>query len=359
MKLGIVGLPLAGKTTIFNALTGAGRPTGPAPPGKLEVHTATVDVPDPRLDQLHALFSDRKQINAQITYADIAGLDKGVGRTGLSGAFRAQLSQMDGLLHVVRLFDDPTVPHPYQTVDPQRDLETLDGEFLLADLVVVESHLERIADDISKGRVKRDALARERTLFEQLRDALEANAPLRDLSLGEDEAHSLRGYGFLTQKPTLVLLNAGDESPDPTSLLDYQHARSALLAIQGRLEVEIAQLDEDEAALFRAEYGIEQPARERVIRTSYALVGLQSFFTIGDDEVRAWTIPVGTTAFQAAGEIHTDIQRGFIRAEVIRWDELQTLGGLSEARAAGKLRLEGKEYVMQDGEVMQVRFSVS
>jgi GTP-binding protein YchF len=358
MKLGIVGLPLAGKTTIFNTLTGAGRPTGPAPPGKLEVHTVTVDVPDPRLDQLHELFSDRKQVNAQITYADIAGLDKGVGQTGLSGPFRAQLSQMDGLLHVVRLFEDPAVPHPYQTIDPQRDVEALDGEFLLADLILVESRLERIADDIAKGRSKRDVLARERALFERLRDALEASTPLRDLPLSDDEDRDLRGYGFLTQKPTLVLLNSGDEAPDPASLLDYQHAHSALLTIQGCLEMEIAQLDESEAALFRAEYGIEQPARDRVIRTSYALVGLQSFFTIGDDEVRAWTVPVGTIAQEAAGEVHTDLQRGFIRAEVIQWDELLALGGLSEARAEGKLRLEGKDYVTQDGDVMQVRFKV-
>lgn len=351
MELGLVGLPMSGKTTIFNALTGADRPVGIGASGRLDVQIAVVDVPDPRLDALHALFADKHKVHAQITFADVGGLTKGIGEGGLSGPFRNQLAQMDGFLHIIRVFENPNVPHPEGTVDPQRDLVILDEEFLLVDLIAVESRIARLKDEMSKGK-DREVNARELALFERLHAHLEAGRPLRDLDLTPDDQFGLKGYGLLTLKPRLVLLNMGDE------IVEVEGFLPGTLVIQGALETEIAQLDPEEAAIFAEEYGITEPMRERGIRASYALLDVQTFFTIGDEEVRAWMCPVGAVAQEAAGRIHTDLQRGFIRAEIIPVETLIELGGLAEARQAGKLRLEGRDYVMQDGDVMQVRFKV-
>ena len=357
MELALVGLPLSGKTTVFNALTGASRPTGGGVPGKLDVHSAVVIVPDPRLDALFELFPREKKVYAQITYIDIAGLTKGISEGGLSGQLRNVLSQVDGFLHVVRAFENPNGPHPEESIDPQRDLDIVESEFALVDLITVENRIARLKDEMSKGK-NRTENARELTLLEPLHAALDEGTPLRDLDLDPSDAHSLRGYGLLSLKPTLVLLNMGEQPRDPAELATLTHRQSALLAIQAELEMEIAQLAPDEAAVFLEEYGIEQPMRERVIRKSYELLGVLTFFTIGDNEVRAWPAPVGITAQSAAGVIHTDMERGFIRAEIIEHDTLLALGGMAEARQAGKLRLEGKNYVIQDGDVMTVRFNV-
>jgi hypothetical protein len=357
MKLGLVGLPMSGKTTVFNALTGASRPTSVSAPGKLDVQMAVVDVPDPRLDALEHVLQAARKVYAKITYADIGGLTKGISEGGLSGPFRNQLSQLDGFLHVIRVFEDPNVPHPEETIDPQRDLEILDAEFLLSDLVTIETRIKRLHEEIDRGK-DRAANLKELELFERLRAALEAERPLRDLEFKPEEQFALRGYGFLSQKPKLVLLNVGDEAHDPAQLVRVGGRSTGVEAIQGRLEAEIAQLAPEEAALFLQEYGITEPMRDRVIRESYRLLHIQTFFTGSEQEVRAWPCPVGATAQEAAGEIHTDLQRGFIRAEIIPWDVLVELGGLAEARHAGKLRLEGKDYIMQEGDMMTVRFNV-
>lgn len=359
MRLGIIGLPNSGKTTIFNALTGSHYPTEPFSSGQLEVHTAVVSVPDVRVDHLSQIFKPKKTTYATVTYTDIGGLDKGIGE-GLSGPMRNELQQVDGFLHVVRAFEDDAVPHTQQTVDPIRDLHIIDGEFLLLDMIAVENRMARLAEDRQKGKVenKQQAMA-ESALFERLHAQLEIEQPLRDLDLTPDEIKSLRGYGFLTLKPVLVIFNAGDGSADPAAQLDYRHQSTLVVTLQGKLESEIAQLDDpDDVAMFLAEYHIEKPSRERVLQLSYDLLGIQSFFTYGEDEVRAWPLRKGGTSVDAAGVIHTDLARGFIRAEVITYKDFSELGSLAEVKAHGKMRLEGKEYVVQDGDMIVVRFNI-
>jgi ribosome-binding ATPase len=359
MKLGIIGLPQSGKTTIFNALTRGNRPVGQmSGGGRFEVHTAVVPVPDRRVDRLSDMFRPRKTIYAQVTYADIAGLEAEGSKGGFSGPLLNQLATMDGFVQVVRAFDNPTVAHPLGSVDPARDLASLDGELLLNDMLAVERKLERLAEDARKGIVK-DKLqhAQEAGLFQRLQDALGAGRALRDVALSAADARQLSSYQLLTLKPMLVVLNVGDDAPGSIELPPYPHARSAVVALQGRLEMEIAQLAPEEAAEFLAEYGIAEPSLNRMIKLSYDLLGLESFFTVGDDEVRAWTVRRGVLAQEAAGEIHTDLQKGFIRAEVAAYEELVSAGGYSELKALGRLRLEGKEYVVQDGDILNIRFS--
>ncbi len=356
MRLGIIGLPQSGKTTLFNALTRGNQPTGIAT-GKIEIHTAVVDVPDPRVDVLSKMFNPKKTIYAKVTYADIAGLDGSAGKSGISGTLLNQLTQMDGFIHVVRVFEDDHLPHPQGSVDARRDIETMDAEFVLNDLIAVERKLERLAEERKKGGGRdRSAIEREIALFERLHQALTQEIPLRDVDIEPEEEKLLSGFGFLSRKPLLIVLNLSEGQTAPT--IEYPHRRSQVVALQAKLEMEIAQLPPEDAALFMAEYGISEPSLNRMIRLSYDLLGLQSFFTVGPDEVRAWTVRRGATAPEAAGEIHTDLQKGFIRAEVIHYDDLIALGGMSEARAKGKLRLEGKEYLVKDGDILNIRFNI-
>ena len=372
MRLGIIGLPQSGKTTVFNALTRGDRPVGPrgvTGGGRFEVHTAVVSVPDPRVDALSAMFKPRKTIYAQVTYADIAGLEAEASKSGFSGPLLNQLAAMDGFLNVVRVFENLTVPHPAGSVNPGRDLATVDGELLLNDMLAVERKLERLNEETKKGIVKDKGLhMQEAALFAKLQEALAADKPLRDVELSAVEEKQLSSYQLLTRKPILIVFNTGDEGADlsalpsvagqvPARLPAYPHARSAVVPLQGKLEMEIAQLPPDEAAEFLKEYGIAEPSLNRMIKLSYDLLGLESFFTVGEDEVRAWTIRRGATAPEAAGEVHTDLQKGFIRAEVVSYSELVHLGGYAEVKAKGKLRLEGKEYVVQDGDILNIRFS--
>ena len=354
MRLGIIGLPQSGKTTVFNALSRGNLPVTTSG-GRFEVHTGVVDVPDTRIDRLSAMFKPKKTIYAKVTYADIAGLEGS--KSAISGALLNQLTQMDGFLHVVRCFEDPNVPHPAGSVDPLRDIATMDAELLINDLIAVERKLERLAEERKKGGARDKAIIeREQVLFERFKDALGNETPLRELEISAEEEKTLAGFGFLTRKPVLVLLNLSEEQSPP--VVDYPHLRTALVPLQGKLEMEIAQLPPEDAQAFMAEYGIEVLGLERVIRLSYGLLGLTSFFPVGADEVRAWTIRRDATAFEAAGEIHSDLQKGFIRAEVIPYDELISLEDLNEAKAKGRLRLEGKEYVVQDGEIVHIRFNV-
>jgi ribosome-binding ATPase len=356
MRLGIIGLPQSGKTTIFNALTRGRQPISTSA-GRIDVHASTVDVPDHRLEKLSDLFKPQKTIYAKVTYADIAGLEGGSGKAGISGVLLNHLSQMDGFVHVVRCFEDEVVVHPLGGINPQRDVQTMDTELLLNDMIILERKLERLTDERRKGGGReRAVIDREISLFERLHAALSNEQALRSIDLSPEEEKTISGFSLLTRKPVLIVLNLGEGQQPPEITCPDKRCDSAPL--QGKLEMEIAQLSPEEAGMFLEEYGIDEPGFFRLIRKSYELLNLQSFFTIGADEVRAWTIKKGATAYEAAGTIHTDLQRGFIRAEVINWDDLLVLGSLAEARSKGKLRLEGKEYRVNEGEVIQIRFNV-
>jgi ribosome-binding ATPase len=354
MKLGIIGFPQSGKTTIFNSLTRGNTPTT-ASAGRIEVHTAVVDVPDPRVDQLSAMFKPKKTIYAKVTYADIAGLDSGSAKSGISGQLLNQLTQMDGLIHVVRCFGDPNVPHSAGSVDPLRDAASMEGELLLNDLIAVERKLERLVEERKKGGTDKVLNERQTVLFTRLHEILSAEKPLRGTEISTEEEKLLSGFGLLTRKPLLVLLNLGEgqAAPDVAKVTTCPS-----VALQGKLEMEIAQLPPDDAAVFMQEYGIKELSLNRMISISYDLLDQQSFFTVGEDEVRAWTTKRKATALEAAGEIHTDIQKGFVRAEVVACQDLLELGGMAEAKAKAKLRLEGKEYIVKDGDIMHVRFNI-
>lgn len=356
MRFGIIGLPQAGKTTVFNALTGRDQPTVRSS-GRLDVHLAVVDVPDPRVDRLVELFKPRKTTYARVTYADITGLDGDTAKGEISGPLLSQLSQMDGFVHVVRCFENHSVSHPHGAVDPLRDLAALNAEMLLNDLIVVERRLERIQSELDRGRGRNDAaLATENALMTRLQTTLNNDTPLRDLSLDARELKMISGFGFLSLKPMLILFNTSDGQSTPC--VDYAGKHCEVVALQGKLEMDIAQLPAEDKELFMEEYGIKESGLKRVISQTFCLMDIQTFFTVGEDEVHAWTVPIGASALEAAGAIHTDLQKGFIRAEVIRNEELIDLGGLAEAKKKGKLRLEGKDYVVQDGDIVHVRFNI-
>jgi len=353
MKLGIIGLPQSGKTTIFNALTGGDRPVIMSG-GRFEVHTAVVNVPDQRVDELSQLFLPKVTTYAKVTYTDIAGLE-GSARGDIAGPLLTQLSQMDGFIHVVRCFDDPSVPHVFGEVSPQRDIDRMEDEFMINDLIQIERKLTRLAEEKTRSSRDKAEIGREVTLFERLSSALSEGIPLRNIEFSPDEMKIISGFGFLSLKELLIVLNLGEGQQAPS--VDYP-CQTCVVSLQGQLEMEISQLPTDDAQLFMHEYDIAEPSLNRMIRNSYALMKLQSFFTVGEDEVRAWTVRQGTAAPEAAGVIHSDLQKGFIRAEVIPYQELVSLGSLSEARSKGKLRLEGKNYLVKDGDIMHVRFNV-
>jgi hypothetical protein len=364
MRLGIIGLPQSGKTTIFNALTRGNQPTTMSG-SRFEVHTAVVDVPDERVNILSRMFKPEKTIFAKVTYADIAGLEgssqlnppEQAGKTGLSGQLLNQLSQMDGFVHVVRCFESAVVPHPSGSVNPTRDIASMETELLINDLITVERKLERLAEERKKGGSRDKAVVeREIELFEKFQGLLTQEKPLRMLDLTSEEEKTISGFGLLTRKPILIVLNLADGQNEP--VINFQPVHSAMVGLQGKLEMELAQLPPEEADLFMGEYGITELGLNRVIHLSYDLLGLQSFFTVGEDEVRAWTIRRNATAYEAAGEIHSDLQKGFIRAEVVAYQDLVELGGLAESRARGKLRLEGRDYVVQDGDIVHIRFNL-
>jgi GTP-binding protein YchF len=356
MRLGIIGLPQSGKTTLFNALTRGTVPTGAS--GKMEVHTGVVDVPDPRVDRLSGMFKPKKTIYAKVTYADIAGLEGSANKTGISGTLLNQLTQMEGFIHVVRCFEDDNVPHPSGSVNPLRDIVDMDSELILNDLIAVERRLERLAEERKKGGGRDKALVdREIALFERFNAALQSENPLRNVETSLDEERLfLSSFGFLSRKPILIVLNLSEAQKAP--VVNYPHQKSQVVALQGKLEMDIAQLPAEEAAAFLDEYGIEEPSLNRMIRLSYDLLGLQSFLTAGADECRAWTVRRGASAPEAAGVIHSDLQKGFIRAEVMAYQDLITLGGVAEVKSHGKFRLEGKEYIVQDGDILNIRFNL-
>lgn len=366
MQIAIVGLAGCGKTTVFNTLTRGHAETGGY--GGVTLNVGVVKVPDERLDKLAAVFKPKKIVHADVTYVDLpappASTEGHVGTDELPADHLARLRDSDALLHVVRAWDDPARPHSAGSVDPKRDLEQLDLEFILADLAMVDRRLERLKASGRHGTpAEREANEREETILARLKPALEAGRPIRDEALDEDEEKALRGFRFLTQKPVLVLLNVGEgDLAGAPALIDrirsgYPHQHAMVDALSARIEMELGELEPDEAAVFMEELGLAESSLDRVIALSYRLVGLISFLTAGPDEVRAWPIPDGSNAVDAAGAIHTDLARGFIRAETIGYEDLLAMGSMAEAKKHGKVRSEGKTYRVHDGDVIEILFS--
>ena len=366
MQIAIVGLAGAGKTTVFNTLTRGHAETGGY--GGLELHVGVVKVPDARLDRLAGIFRPKKVVHADVTYVDLPApppsTEGRVGTEELPAEHLARLRESDALLHVVRGWDDAAHPHPAGSVDARRDLEQLDLEFVLADLALVDRRLERLRTSGRHGTaVEREANEREEAVVVRLKDALESGRPIRDVDLADDEEKAIRGFRFLTQKPVLVLLNVGEaDLPRVAALVaevtaSYEHRAAIVDALSAKIEMELGELEPDEAAVFMEELGLAESSLDRVIALSYRLLGLISFLTAGPDEVRAWPIRDGSTAVDAAGAIHTDLARGFIRAETVAYEDLVSLGSTAEARKHGKLRSEGKTYRVRDGDVIEILFS--
>ena len=356
LRIGIVGLPQTGKTTLFQILTHAhGSGTGS---GRQEARVGVVRVPDARLDRLIEMFRPLKRVYATIEYMDMPGSVIELARTGVQSQ---ALRELDALVHVVRAFEDEAVPTEAGSVDPKRDIENVELELILSDLVVVEKRLERLEKDIKKQ--KNPALEKEFQVLKVCKAALEKQTPLRQLDMGAEESKVIRGFTFLSLKPMLYVLNLGEGDAAKANLAEQfaaeaglkQRLRTGVSAICGKVEAELAEMSEADASEFLLSYGLKESATSRLINASYQLLGLISFFTVGEDECRAWTIRAGMTAMEAAGEIHSDIQRGFIRAEVTKYDDLMVTGSFAEARIRALLRLEGKEYVVHDGEIVHFR----
>lgn len=360
MKIAIIGLANSGKTTVFNALTRGTAETATYSSGQLEPNLATVKVPDQRIEALAALFKPKKQTYADVQYVDVAGISGG-GRQGggLPAALLNYIGSADALLHVVRAFDDPAVPHPEGSVNMERDLQAVELELAFSDLAIIERRLNRLNAEIPKMSAKeKEQRIAERDLLVRLQAALEAEMPIRAVAMSEDEERLIRGYQFLTAKPLLLVPNIGEDQLANPPAVAYPHPKSAVVPLAGKIEAELAQLDDADAQSFMDDLGIAAPARDRVIQQSYELLGLISFLTAGPDEVRAWTIRRNTPAVEAAGAIHSDIQRGFIRAELVAYDDLMRAGDMNAAKKQGTVRMEGKTYIVQDGDVCHFLFNV-
>ncbi len=365
MEVGLVGLPTSGKTTLFNALSRGSADVGPAAASARKPNLGVSKVQDSRIAPLVEMFKPRKTVPAEVRYVDSPRAPEGPARSqGIAGELLNLLQRTDALLHVVRAFRDPTVPHEEGEVDPHRDLAAMDLELAFADLAILERRVERLEAELKGARAgERETRVRERNTLDRLKGELERELPIREQELSEEERRLLANFGFLTAKPLLTLWNIGEEdaagAPEIEEELRTRYDRPGVevVALCGKLEMELAEMDEDEAGELREAMGLQEPALDRAVRASYALLGLVSFFTVGPDEVRAWTIDRHTPAVKAAGKIHSDIERGFIRAEVISYDHLIECGGLPEGRKRGLLRLEGKTYEVQDGDVINFLFN--
>ena len=360
MKIGIVGLPYVGKTSLFNALTQSEAETGTYA-AKKGWNVSSVKVPDERLGALAEVFNPKRVTPTSIDYVDIAGVSKGdIALEGLEAGVIAELRQVDALAHIVRVFEDDAVPHVDGDVDPKRDIETIDMELAFADLGIIDNRLNRLDRELRTQKIP--ALEHERMVLEGCKAALEGGTAIRELSLSPEDERAIRGYGFLTQKPLLLVLNIGEDELDSAEEICANFAASErqveIITLSAKLEMELARLDAEEAELFRTEMGLNESALARMIDASYRTLGLITFFTVVSDELRAWTLKEGMTALDAAGTIHTDMARGFIRAETIHWADLVDCGSLTKARDNGLLRLEGKDYLVSDGDALTIRFNI-
>ncbi len=354
MQAGILGFAKAGKTTLFNLLTRSSQQTDKYTTSK-KTHIGVAEVPDDRLVKLRDLFNPRKFIPATVTYVDIPGVKKGGGSEGFD---LPSLREVDALIHVVRAFEDPELLHPEGSVDPQRDVESLDLELILADHELVSGRLERLEKARKRGLTPEEEREAE-LLGKTVLPALDDEIPLRRVELEPEDVKRLRGFQLLSAKPMLIAVNVDEASlgkPSPVSTAEGSGV--ATIVISAPIEAEVGGLGDEEQAEFLEDLGLSEPSVNRIIRASYELLGLASFFTVGEDEVRAWTIRQGTSAKASAGAIHSDLEKGFIRAEVVRWDELVRLGSLAACREQALLRLEGKEYITQDGDVMHIRSGI-
>ena len=360
LRSALIGMPGSGKTTLFQLMTSA-RETGRT---KGDVAIGISKVPDERLDRLTAMYNPRKRVPATVEFTDMAA----TGRASTQALVDvAGYKNADALVHVVRAFRDEAIPHPSGSVNPARDAQTMEDELILADLGVAERRLERLEKDLKKGRSAE--LERERELVGRCKTALEAGGPLRALDLAGDDLKRLRGFQFLSAKPLLLVINLDEadvaavgadvaKAAERTGLSGFlEHASTRAVALCTRIELEIAELEGGDAAAFLSDLGLTESGLDRVIRASYDLLGYMSFFTVGEDECRAWSIARATPAQLAAGEIHSDIQRGFIRAEVVGYDALIARGSMAACRDHGEVRLEGKEYPVQDGDIINFRFA--
>ncbi len=361
-KCGIVGLPNVGKSTIFNAITSAGAESANYPFCTIEPNVGVVAVPDDRLDKLAEIVQPQQVLPTTIEFVDIAGLVRGASKgEGLGNQFLGHIRQVDAVAHVVRCFADDNVVHVDGAVDPLRDVEVIQTELNLADLATVEKRIARIDKQARSGD---KAMQRELEVLRRIETTLNEGRPARAAGLGEEDAALVRELCLITAKPVLYVANVGeDDLPDGNDLsrqLEEFAAKEGaeVVVICGRIEAEIAELDGEEKAEFLAELGLEQSGLDRMIQAGYRLLGLLTYFTAGVKEVRAWTVPAGTRAPQAAGVIHTDFEKGFIRAEVIAYEDFVASGGEAGAREKGLMRLEGKDYVVNDGDVMHFRFNV-
>jgi GTP-binding protein YchF len=368
LRAGLIGFGSSGKTTLFRLMTSASDTLRPAP-GRGEVSIGISKVPDRRLDRLTEMYQPRKRVPATIEFSDLA-FPTGSGAAAKMLVDVAAYKSADALVHVIRAFDDPALAHPAGSIDPVRDARMMEDELILADMGVVERRLERIEKDLKKARTA--DLERERELVSSCHAALLDGRPLRSLELAGEALKRLRGFQLLSAKPLLIVLNVdegqftegGDgqgrlvAAPERAGLVPFlAQAATAAVAVCARIELEIAQLDAADAALFLANLGVEESGLDRVIQVSYALLGYVSFFTVGEDECRAWSIPRGTPAQAAAAEIHSDIARGFIRAEVVGYDTLVRRGTIAACRDHGEVRLEGRDYIVQDGDIINFRFA--
>jgi ribosome-binding ATPase len=362
LKCGIVGLPNVGKSTLFNALTKAGIAAENYPFCTIEPNVGIVEVPDARLAALAAIAKPQKVIPAVVEFVDIAGLVAGASKgEGLGNQFLANIRETDAIAHVVRCFEDPNVVHVAGRIDPVDDVETINTELALADLATVERQIAKVEKPARAGGDKE--AQRTLAVLTKVREALDQARPARTADLTDEERALLRPFFLLTMKPVLYVANVAEHGFSGNPLLERLRERAArekapVVAISAALEAQIADLDAEDKALFLDDMGMTEPGLDRVIRAAYELLGLHTYFTAGPKEVRAWTIPFHATAAQAAGVIHTDFERGFIRAEVIAYDDYVTHKGEQGAKEAGKMRLEGREYVVRDGDVMHFRFNI-
>lgn len=355
MKTAIIGLPMVGKTSLFTILTGVHEASRL---GSMQTRIGVARVPDPRLDALAEVFQPPKVTHATVEYLDTPAISKEALR---DPSFLAGLRVAEAFAHVLRLFEDDAVPHEAGSLGPERDAENVEVELILSDLVVVEKRLERLDKD--RKKMKSPDLDHEFEVLQKVRATLEANRPVRSMELSGDEEKRVRGFQFLSQKPMLYVLNLGEADAPRLHAIETEfragplgtHPHTGVTAVCGKVEAELAELSGEEAREYLASYGLTEPGLERMVSATYSLLGLMSFLTAGETEVRAWTIPVNSTAVKAAGAIHTDFEKRFIRAEVTNWRSLVENGGYAGARDKGLLRLEGKEYIVKDGDVLVIR----